>query len=1135
MKKICHFKMFLVCTWLISAALLAGAARLMFLPETAVMQEDIGAEEDPDEVGTESTDSDETEAGESESTEEGGEEPEAGEQPEDTEEAEDGTEEGTEEELEEPERENGTDVDAQDITVRQEDLGNWTNYNGLIFGNADLYETTSGGGLAVAGNLQLHADLQIGSTYTSEYDATRHIGEYKNEERLPALLYGGRQISTSDNVQQLQVYGGAIAMSPVMLEENAQMEPGFMAMTDSGYESVTEAELEAWFAHQYEIVSATSRYLDYANDRSISLEELGSGAYLEYGPEYFQNQFFEVNGEVYDRALVITVRSDSDLDFGQWWPVQSILTVDVNWALDYELVIFDFPDAVNVTMNSSAFSYLNTTHWSTTSDAWIGETGMAERKALAEKVIYNFPAAQSVQASQALIQGSILAPEATFTGIGVGGNDHIYGHIIAKNYVAQGNFTIHAFHLTHWIYDLVDDALREQQESSSIRLRQYLFFRDQATSVRLEGGSYRLEDEAGNYYMGDGKFTDDPELAAQYETSAETDVVIADIPAGTYTLRALKAPAGCLLNDYDPDEPETWYEIPIILAEGVVQSVVHYAEPAVTDMVFQKTDAATGAGIPGAVFAIVREADEYEDTTTGSRYVSDADGTFTSHSLPVGSYQMIEVEIPDGYEAIEDGAFSFEVYWDEAAAALKARGTDGTVWDGTETDPVPIENKAGSARNTLTVVKYANREAESGISYTLAKAVFALFRYDQAAGWQQVTEAADGTPLDLVTNELGYVRLQDLEDGVYRLVELEAPPDYQKSNTLEDAENADVFPEGYAYECAFGSASENNATAHTAYIKNTALQTDVRIDVYGILFEAEIAAAGAVFRLERRMQQGNAWEEVFHAGTTDEQGQVLAEGLEAGAYRLTQTKAADGWAILDPGVITFDLYFEEEQPVIEALYNRGVISTDTTPVAFLTGAVPGFRIFNQVKTRAYAVYKTDADYEYGEDEDGSQIVRITYLEGAVFRLRRRENSGEGWRDYGGSFTSVYQYAEDGTPVLDSYGNHVTEAVFEDGLIYGEYQLIEIQTPPGYTSGSAVKVTLDDGTTGRQIHQFTITESMTGTGMRTTYTAADYARRFTLPFTGGWGFKTWMLCGSGLLIMAAVMIMYRKKRKRGAAK
>ena len=967
-------------------------------------------------------------------------------------------------------------VDIRDVN----NLGDWTNYHGIAFENAVIYDSVSGGALAVGGNMQIYRDYDVGSTYTSEYDSTRHIGEFKNQNGYPALLFGGHNLTIGDSVTSLNVFGGPITMNEMMLEKNNSLANGFIPQNNSHYETADQDGLDRWFDQQQAVAKKTSQMVFQGNNIRISLNEFSSGAYLDYGPEYFQNKYFKSDGKAYEKVLFITVETGNILNFGQWWPELSLMYIDVNWALDYDLVVYSFPNAVNVTMNASTFSVQNLTHWSTTVDAWTGGRGMEERLALAEKVVYNFPKAESIEATEALIQGSILAPQATFTGIGSGANGHIYGHIIVKNFVAMNNFTIHSFNMTHLIYDIANEIINTNEHDGSLSLRSYLYLRNNPTTTRVGDAGYIIRNAAGEYYDGYYEFTDQIEGAYTFRTSVDTDLMIRGLPVGSYTLQQVDAGSGFAINTNDDDNEYTFFETGFSITEDEKNvTKLRYVSPVTRSVTLQKTNE-YGQGIAGCSFALIREGDEYEDALFAGIFESGEDGYFTIGGLPKGVYHLIEYDSPPEYGLVDDIVIT--IYWDAEKEELLLLDDEGQALTGTDAAPVVIRDAEGGSGNTLLVLKYKAAEEDEQIMRTLAGAHFELYRLNTStSAWEQVTADLFGQSFEIITNQFGYYRLDNLPAGRFRLVETVAPPGYEVINKYQDEDNVSVFPNGFSDEFVL----DDEQNAYWVEIENGVLRTSLTITLMG----NEQPIAGAAFRLERLLQDGKTWVVYIYSQNTNNDGKLQLVNLEAGNYRLTQMGSGTGFQPVNPNSVIFDIAFDAaEQPGLNAFYNDAEVTAESSPVSLSTEEGLGIRIQNRAAKNSFSIYKIDGDYTVDED----QTHHVTFLEDAVFRLQRRTDGSQTWADYGDEFRSQFQYDEQGQPVNDNLGNHVAKADFNGGLISGEYRIIETHPPAGYTSYSDISVTLDDGTSGYQIYQFSVTAEMAEAARAISYTARDYA-------------------------------------------
>ena len=138
-----------------------------------------------------------------------------------------------------------------------------------------------------------------------------------------------------------------------------------------------------------------------------------------------------------------------------------------------------------------------------------------------------------------------------------------------------------------------------------------------------------------------------------------------------------------------------------------------------------------------------------------------------------------------------------------------------------------------------------------------------------------------------------------------------------------------------------GETAEN--TAHIEFNPNGYIDEDVKPDdttklytygVYVYKFDSETsdALAGAEFELT-----GN---DNTYTGTTDENGYIDWDGLEAGTYTLTETKAPAGYKLRTPASIT--IVIDKDNPTVdgsEATFTNDPV-TDATETNFLGVDVP---------------------------------------------------------------------------------------------------------------------------------------------------------------------------------------------------
>lgn len=242
----------------------------------------------------------------------------------------------------------------------------------------------------------------------------------------------------------------------------------------------------------------------------------------------------------------------------------------------------------------------------------------------------------------------------------------------------------------------------------------------------------------------------DTAVGAPCTTTGTAACTVGDLPFGTYYWQETQAPQG--------------YELP---AEAISEAIVVDASNAggrfpvtvIGDpqkrsaLSIVKTDASTGALLPGATFALYRETNgvpglQQDEDTLRDTCVSAAAGSCTIGDLPFGTYWWVETAAPAGYTLPADPV--------AGPVTVDAANAGTTIAPATVADP--------QVRSALTVVK---RDASTDSE--LDGAVFELRRQGADGSW---------TTYGTCTTQAGRCTVGGLEFGTYAWHELTPPVGY---------------------------------------------------------------------------------------------------------------------------------------------------------------------------------------------------------------------------------------------------------------------------------------------------------------------------------------------------------------------
>ena len=338
------------------------------------------------------------------------------------------------------------------------------------------------------------------------------------------------------------------------------------------------------------------------------------------------------------------------------------------------------------------------------------------------------------------------------------------------------------------------------------------------------------------------------------------------------------------------------------------------------------------------------------------------DGVFEFNNIAYGKYIVKELTAPNNYK-IDDTAYKVEISENQKLVELEivntfnpgailiqkssddnaVAGIEFTVTGGDLTEPLKgvTDEKGNVTFPNLTPGEYAVAETvpdkykpqdiryisvSAGQTSTvyfsntvkkgsikgikvddkkqpLAEAVIGLFKAD-------VTSFTTDTAIKTVTTASdGAFEFNNIAYGKYIVKEIEAPKGYIINDTVFDA---DINADGIVIELE---------------IENPPLPKNIEItktDVYGNLL------AGAEFTLETSSDGGKTWEKVSIA-VSDDKGLAVFKDLQPNVlYRITETKAPDGFQMLSAPVFQGELEISEETLIKYTVVNAAIYELPKT-------------------------------------------------------------------------------------------------------------------------------------------------------------------------------------------------------------
>lgn len=250
-----------------------------------------------------------------------------------------------------------------------------------------------------------------------------------------------------------------------------------------------------------------------------------------------------------------------------------------------------------------------------------------------------------------------------------------------------------------------------------------------------------------------------------------------------------------------------------------------------------KTDKATGATLAGAEFSLYdKSGAELQNGLT-----TDENGELTIHNLDLGSYYLKETKAPEGYK-LSEKTWEFSVESGQVDAI-----------------EIQAENEKDLGEAVLTKVDSETNAKLSGAKFNL------------------LNDSGEVIQTNLVSDENGEIRVQNLEPGDYAFQETEAPTNY------------DLATNTWPFTIVAGQTSATMVTAEN----NKTGKPDV--DTGEVILVKQDSATGetlegAVFDL---MTADGAI--VASNLTTDANGEITVTNLAPGKYSFKETKAPEGY------------------------------------------------------------------------------------------------------------------------------------------------------------------------------------------------------------------------------------------------
>ncbi|HDX9508794.1 TPA: isopeptide-forming domain-containing fimbrial protein [Bacillus cereus] len=334
---------------------------------------------------------------------------------------------------------------------------------------------------------------------------------------------------------------------------------------------------------------------------------------------------------------------------------------------------------------------------------------------------------------------------------------------------------------------------------------------DKDNKAPLAGVTFIVQDEKGNEVT---KVTTDKDGKAN----------VSDLPVGKYELVEVESLPG-----YKKLEKPVSFEI----KKGMTEVLSLKVENEMVDtgnVEITKIDKDSKAPLENVVFE-VRDS----KGKVVAKVTTDKEGKANVSDLPIGKYELVEVETPAGYKPLEKPV-SFEIEKGRVTA-LK----------------LTVENELVDTGNVeITKVDKENKDA-------LADAVF------------EIQDEAGQVVAKITTDKKGQAQVTNLSVGTYKLVEVKAPKGYKQL----------VDPIAFQIE--------KGMTKSLALTVENEMLDKGNVEVTKVDKDSQKVLEGVVFEVQD--DKGKVVTEV----TTDKDGKANVSDLSIGKYKLVETKSLPGY------------------------------------------------------------------------------------------------------------------------------------------------------------------------------------------------------------------------------------------------
>jgi len=748
-----------------------------------------------------------------------------------------------------------------DITDRNA-LGGLAHYNGIIFDYFESERADIEGALAVGeeSSIGTMGQFDIGAAAAPNYSQVA-IGQYDNPNGYPTLLLGGLPTVGNATASNIYVHGG-----PLVLSED--LRTAYLNQTNQirGATKFAESSIvDAFFTDAYSTSVNTVNVLANAqqnSNASITVSDFtGYSIYNGFKTNLSDFEADNLNtgatGISPNDVLAINIIDSGHL---------TINSPQITGAFgDYEMIIFNFPNATSVDFTGGSVAVDGTQLNTSAPGYWMPNENALLAK-YSSKIVWNFPVAKAIEVYASGIVGSVLAPDAYVDGTG----GSINGMLIADTFIMANGHELHAFMINSNIFDFTNEAV---SLSGSVIL--YKVDADN-NNIRLPDAVFRLEvwNEDTNGWLSYSAATD------SLTTDQYGQIKLEDLPAGRYRFVEISPPGG-----YQPSSSNP--EFTIDESNGVDTAVIVTAMNSALTIdatILKLSD--SSAPLEGASFALYRLEDDHDVTLLIAPITTNSSGQAVISGLTVGTYYLMEYEPPQG--------FGLDPLYDVIKIVVTQNINTGNLeiqFFNTEGNGIfPNLNGEFEIVNTTPVeprLIFAKIASVTGAR--LSGAWFSLDVYNTTTDEWEAYSGPEVSNNPLETDSYGYIIINGLPDGDYRLVETTPPAGYEITGVGE-------------FTFTITNGLFNGLTAeYIITAENTEIEGSLEIQKSDSTSGAAIA--GAQFTLYRVVENDSL--ELITVLTTDKNGRAFISGLAQETYWLEETKIPSGYLPINPSGTKF--------------------------------------------------------------------------------------------------------------------------------------------------------------------------------------------------------------------------------------